>query len=103
MREKKRYLLLKIDSPEPLAGDAAKDLLYAAVFEMLGEAGASRAGIGFKEFNEARQQAIVRCANASIEQVIAAFAAKRFHGNKDVAIRLLRVSGMIGKLSEQKQ
>jgi len=102
MREKKRYLLLQIDSPTPFAGDAAKDLIYAAVFEMLGEAGASRAGVGFKEFYEARQQAIVRCANASIEQVIAAFAAKRFHGGKDVAIRLLRISGMIGKL-EQKQ
>ena len=98
MREKKRYLLLKIDSPTPLAEDAAKDLVYTAVFEMLGEAGASRAGIGFKEFNETKQQVIVRCANASLEQVIAALAAKRFHGGKDVAIRLLRVSGMIGKL-----
>ncbi|MEW5955499.1 MAG: Rpp14/Pop5 family protein [Candidatus Micrarchaeota archaeon] len=104
MREKKRYLLLKIESPQPFLAEEAKRLAYSAVFELLGEAGASRAGFALKEFNESKQQAIVRCANASsLEQVIAALAAKRFYEGKDVAIRLLRVSGMIGKLSEQKQ
>ncbi|HII38581.1 TPA: hypothetical protein HA318_01085 [Candidatus Micrarchaeota archaeon] len=98
IREKKRYLQLKINAPTQLDEEHAKHLIYAAVFEALGEHGASKAGVQLKKFDFATQTAVVRCSNSLIEQAIAALALKRRQDGKDVSIRLLKISGMIGKL-----
>jgi len=97
MREKKRYLLIAIEGPA-VDEDSAKHLVYEAVFQFLGEAGAAEAGVRFKEFDAEKNRAVIRCANAAVEKVVAALAAKRYWQGKDVALRVKRISGMIGKL-----
>ncbi len=100
MREKKRYLLVKFEKQgaAPLDEKGAKHLVYNAVFELLGEAGASRAQAQLKEFDAAKQLGIVKCQTIMLEKTIAALALKRFDTGAPVAIRLRKISGNIGKL-----
>ena len=51
-----------------------------------------------KEFYAEKQRGIIKCQTAMLEKTIAALALKRFEGGKGVAIRLLKISGNIGKL-----
>ncbi len=99
IREKGRYLSLRIESPQPVSARDAKHLLYSAVIEFLGEAGASRSRLRWKEFDEKNQAGIARCSLSALEETIAAIALKRFWQGRDVAIRLEKMSGAIGKLA----
>lgn len=104
MREKKRYLLVKFESDGgSLDEKAAKHLVYNAVFELLGEAGAARAGAQLKEFDAKRQAGVVKCQTLMLEKAIAALALKRFDAGKNVAIRLEKISGSIGKIWEKEK
>lgn len=98
IREKGRYLLLRVESPQPVNARDAKHLLYSAVIEFLGEAGASRSRLRWKEFDERTQTGIARCSLSALEETIAAIALKRFWQGRDVAIRLEKMSGAICKL-----
>ena len=100
MLEKKRCLLVGIEAggAKKLTGEEAKALVYEAVFSLLGEEGAARANVQLKEFSGEKQKLILKCANKQVDAVIAALAAKtEFRGSR-LAIRLERISGMIGKL-----
>jgi RNase P/RNase MRP subunit POP5 len=97
--EKKRYLLYGVEAPRKLGADEAKHLAYEALFEFLGESGAARAGTQFKAFSEARQEGVVRCKPTSVDEVIAALAAKRFWRKEPVALRVRKISGVIRKLT----
>lgn len=99
LREKGRYLLLRIESAQPVTARDAKYLLYSAAIEFLGEAGAARSRLRWKEFDEKTQRGVARCSLAGLEETIAAIALKRFWQGKDVALRLEKMSGVIGKLS----
>ncbi len=105
MREKKRFLLLKFENSalQPLDEKNAKHLVYNAVFELLGEAGASRAGAQLKHFDAQKQEGVVKCQTAMLEKTIAALALKRNDLGKDCCIRLLKISGMIGHLTTAKK
>ena len=99
MREKGRYLLLRVESTAPVAARDAKYLLYSAAIEFLGEAGAARSRLRWKEFDEKTQLGIARCSLSALEETIAAIALKRFWQGRDVALRLEKMSGAIGQLS----
>ena len=100
MLEKKRYLLLLVERErgEFFKQDEFKHCVYEAVFSLLGEAGAARAGVQVKFFDEKKQEGIVRCSLASLEKVIAAIACKTSFRGKKVALRLEKMSGMIAKV-----
>lgn len=97
MREKKRYLLVEVNGPK-VDDKTAKHVLYEAVFQLLGEAGAAEASFQFKEFNPSKQLAIVKCKTVFLERVIASLALKRYWHGGDVALRVKKISGMISKL-----
>lgn len=99
--EKKRYLLLKIEreANEPLRQEEFKHCVYEAVFALLGEAGAARANVAAKLFDERKQEGIIRCSLAGLERVIAALACKTSFKGRKIALRLQKISGAIGKLS----
>ena len=99
MREKGRYLQLRVESAAPVTARDAKYLLYSAAMDFFGEAGAARSRLRWKEFDEKTQCGIARCSLAALEETIAAIALKRFWQGKDVALRLEKLSGAIGKLS----
>lgn len=98
IREKGRYLQLRVESTAPVTARDAKYLLYSAAIEFLGEAGAARSRLRWKEFDEKTQRGVARCSLAALEETIAAIALKRFWQGRDVALRLEKMSGAIGKL-----
>ncbi|MCX6767858.1 MAG: Rpp14/Pop5 family protein [Candidatus Micrarchaeota archaeon] len=104
MREKKRYLLVAIEGTGPAAGGpamdekSAKHLVYEAVFQLLGEAGAAEAGFQFKSFDAARNAVVVKCRTAALEKVVAALAAKRRWKGGDIALRVKKISGMVSNV-----
>lgn len=99
MLEKKRYVQFQLERAQPASAEEAKHLVYEALFDWLGQQGAAQAGTQFKAFDEKTQQGIVKCKPKAVELVIAALAAKRFYRKESVALRTLRVSGAIGKLT----
>ncbi len=97
--EKKRYLLLKIETDgAALRQEEFKHCVYEAIFTLLGEAGAARANVQAKLFDERKQEGIIRCSLVGLERVIAALACKTSFKGKKVAVRLQKISGIIAKL-----
>ncbi|MEM0475411.1 MAG: Rpp14/Pop5 family protein [Candidatus Norongarragalinales archaeon] len=99
VREKSRYLLFRLESPQPISVKDARYLLYSAAIEFLGEAGAARSRLRLVEFDDASQRGIAKCALSGLEESIAALALKRFWQGRDVAIRVEKISGVIGRLA----
>ena len=96
--EKKRYLLLAVESPRKLSAEEAEHAVYEAVFGLLGEAGAAKAALQPKTFDDARQEMVVKCATSQVDFVITAIASKTEFRGSPIALRLKLISGMIGKL-----
>lgn len=99
IREKKRYLLLKIVSPRKFDETTAKHLVYHSVFSFLGEDGAAKAKVKMKLFDADSQKVVVKCALSELERVIAALALLRKYDGQDVALRLEKISGAIANVS----
>lgn len=99
MREKKRYLEVAIECEEKFDETTVKHLVYEAVLGTLGELGSARTGVAVKAFDVSSQTAIVKCNTASMEEVIASLAAKRFWRKRNIAIRLKKVSGTLKGLA----
>lgn len=98
--EKKRYLLIKAECEggRGFSQEEFKHAVYEAVFSLLGEQGASKAGVHLKLFDEKSQLGIVKCSLKQLEEVIAALAAKTSFRGRKTALRLQKISGAIGKL-----
>ena len=98
IREKKRWLLLKFDGRELSEADARR-ACNDAVLSFLGESGASKANFKIAVFRNGT--ALASCSLASLEQVIASLALKRFHEGKGIAIRLVSISGSAKVLKDK--
>ncbi|MFH1779677.1 MAG: Rpp14/Pop5 family protein [Candidatus Micrarchaeota archaeon] len=98
MRFKKRYLKLNVFGAS-LSEEEAKQLVLEAVFSFLGEENSGKAGIAVKSFDSEKSVLLVKCNLSYLEKVIAALALKRFFRGRDVALRLVKLSGSISKLS----
>ncbi len=98
-RERKRYILVKIDSPEAEKTLVGR-LVIQAGMQFLGELGMARAGLQVVEdtWNAERNTVIVRVGHKYVDDVKSALAlVKEFEGKK-VQIHSLKVSGEISKL-----
>ncbi len=109
MLEKKRYLLVAIHGPV-VTEESARHLIYDAVFEALGEIGAREANVQLTVLEKKkgadgveRQMAVIKCKLAGLDPVLAALALKRKWRNADVALRVTKISGAIGRLTEVKR
>ncbi len=98
IREKKRYLRVKLNGEEKFTKEKANALIHSAVLDFLGEKGASVAGISIKEYREERQLAIVKCSLSSYPEVLSALSLKRFYCGKSVLLRVEKASGVLAKL-----
>lgn len=98
MMEKKRYVRIGFAHSRPLSGEEAKTAVYEAVFGLIGEGGAAKARITWKDFDEPSQKGVLKCSTLMLEKVVAALALKRYWQGGDVALRVEAVSGMIGKV-----
>jgi ribonuclease P/MRP protein subunit POP5 len=96
MREKRRYIHFRFESSRRLSESEAKYELYNAVLSFLGELGFSKANPRLVEFND--NSGILMCSNPELQNVKAALALVSKIKGDDGCIRVLKVSGMIGKL-----
>jgi len=99
IREKKRWLLLRFDGQGGLSEAETRRACNDAVLSFLGESGAS--GANFKLAAYRGGTALASCSLASLEQVAAALALKRFHDGKGIAIRLVSISGSARVLKDK--
>ena len=99
-KERKRFILVKIDAKEKVEKGDVKRLVIQAGMQFLGELGMARAGLQVVEdtYDADKQTIIVRVGHKFVDDTKAAFAlVKEFEG-KRVQIHSLKVSGEINKL-----
>ncbi len=103
-RERKRYILIKIDSEPRAEKTLVGRLVIQAGMQFLGELGMARAGIQFLEdtWNEKNSTGIIRVSHKYVDELKAALAlVKEFEGKK-ITIHSVKVSGEINKLKEMR-
>ena len=94
IREKKRYLLVKVDGLVLSEGNAKK-CVYDSILSFTGEHGASLAAPKMVLFDESKQELVLKTNLIALEQVIASLAFKNSFENKPIALRLKKISGTI--------
>ncbi|MFO7710988.1 MAG: Rpp14/Pop5 family protein [Candidatus Woesearchaeota archaeon] len=95
LREKKRYLVFKIVSKEPLA-DISRDLMKG-LQQQLGAFGLARAGISILPDMYQKQVGILRISNAMLDEGRAALACISSLNRIPVVIHTIGVSGILKK------
>ncbi|MBI5036559.1 hypothetical protein HZC09_04400 [Candidatus Micrarchaeota archaeon] len=96
MKEKRRYLKIKVEGVEG-GEEQARKAVNSALFEYLGQSGFSKAKPQAIKF--VPPYLILRCRNDQLDEVVAALSLKRFHEGKSVALRTEKVSGTIAALT----
>jgi len=96
MREKRRYIHLRFECSCRLSESEAREELYRAILSFLGELGFSKANPRLVEFSG--NSGILLCSNSEVQKVKAALALATKVKGEDGCIRVLKVSGMMGKL-----
>lgn len=97
MREKRRYLLIEVISERKFSEEDAKRAAYEAVFQLLGEQGASKAAMQAKAYDPERQLLLLKCSLASHRNVVAALALKAGFGGARISLRLRKIYGTLKK------
>ncbi|MBI5635511.1 hypothetical protein HY993_00940 [Candidatus Micrarchaeota archaeon] len=101
IREKKRYLLIKIDG-QFLSESNAKKAVYNSILEFAGELGASSAAPKAVLFDEKKQELVLKTNLIALEQTIVSLAFKTSFEGKPIALRLKKISGTIKGLDWKK-
>jgi len=100
-RVKQRYLVLKIESAEPLEEEDLRDAVWSALIKLFGEYGASRASLFLVQYDGERKEAVLRCSHKALEMVHASIASVTKIGEKPVAMQVLRISGTLRALKKK--
>ena len=98
LKERKRYILIKIISEKELEKEDVSELVAKAGLQFLGELGMAKSGLQFLPETWKQNKGIIRVGHKYVNETKAALAfVKEFKGDK-ITITSLRVSGSIGKL-----
>ena len=97
MREKRRYIHFRFECSCRLTESEANDEIYHAILSFLGELGFSQANPRLVEFND--NSGVLLCSNSELQKVKAALALVGKVKGEEGCIRVLKVSGMRGKLN----
>jgi ribonuclease P/MRP protein subunit POP5 len=98
---RRRYLALKIDCSQKIEEKELKNAVWNAVLWLFGEYGASKTSLVLISCDEAKNYAVIRCANTALEMVKASLASIMEINAKPVAIHVLGVSGTLKTLREK--
>ncbi|MEM0314297.1 MAG: Rpp14/Pop5 family protein [Candidatus Bathyarchaeia archaeon] len=101
MREKRRYLALKVDSGGNPAQKEVMDALWGSVLKLFGEYGASKVSLTLISYDFESRICIVRVANAEVEKLRAAAAAITRIGDAAASVHVICVSGTLRALREK--
>lgn len=95
MRQRHRYLAVKVDSDQLFEERDIIDAVWKMVFQLFGEYGASQTSLFLIKYNKQRKQAILRCSLKALPIVRASITSVTRIKDKTVAFHVLRVSGTI--------
>ena len=95
LREKNRYLVLRIISKTKFEKKAVQRVLWNSAFNFLGERGVSKISLWFVDWDEKKQRGIVKVNRQSVEDIRASIALiSKIEGEK-VIPQILGISGTI--------
>ncbi|MGC8993298.1 MAG: Rpp14/Pop5 family protein [Candidatus Aenigmatarchaeota archaeon] len=100
LRERKRYILFKVFSEEPISYTFLKEAINTEMLKFYGEIGLSKMSLKFldERWDEKGQIGIIQCNNLSVPNVIAALGLIQRIGESRINIKVLKVSGTIKSL-----
>ncbi|MCS7096154.1 MAG: Rpp14/Pop5 family protein [Nitrososphaerota archaeon] len=101
MREKRRYLAIKVDSDESPSQREVMDALWGSLIKLFGEYGASRTGLALINYDSESRIGIIRAVHTEVEKIRAAAAATTKVGAAAASIHVICVSGTLRALREK--
>jgi ribonuclease P/MRP protein subunit POP5 len=103
LRERKRYILFKIISEEPINYQIFKELLNSTILKFYGELTFGK--FGFKildeRWNEKEQIGIIKCNHLYVSNIIVALGLLQRLGEHRINVKILKVSGTIKSLLKE--
>lgn len=103
LREKKRYILFEVVSDKSIDAEAIKLAVKNKLKECLGVFGLMDAGILIVHNSFTENKGVLRTNTKSVDKVKAALGLIDRIGKEDADVKVLKVSGILKKLSEPKQ
>lgn len=100
LREKKRYILFELNSPELLNEKEVKHAITDVLLRLFGEVGYADLNAQLMEWNPQKKQGILRCALALEHQCKAALLFVKEVAGKSATPKTLKTSGTIAKLKK---
>jgi ribonuclease P/MRP protein subunit POP5 len=103
-RDKKRYVIFRIHSEEPLDFSEIKNSIMNSVFDWLGEEQAAKSGMKIIRnlWDEKAQTGFIRCSPKYVDKIKVSLALIHQIGDSRVVFQTLRVSGTIKSGSSAK-
>ena len=97
LRERKRYILFKVISEQPVNYQLFKELLSSTILKFYGELTFGK--FGFKildeRWDEKEQVGIIKCNHLYVPNIIVALGLLQRLGDRRVNVKILKVSGTI--------
>lgn len=95
LREKERYVKIKVISEQPVSYSDLESAIYGTLLDFHGELGLSQMSVWLMKntFDETNQTLIIRCNNKSVEKVAAGMGLVSRLGDSRIIIKILKVSG----------
>ena len=100
-RIKRRYILLNLDTDHIIEEREFIDTIWASLYKIYGEYGASQANLAPINFNGAAKQAILRVNLAIVDQTRTAIATITSISGKPATVHVVAVSGTIKSLRQK--
>ncbi len=98
MKDKKRYVLIKVQSLVNLDSEEIKKAIYQASLTLWGEGGLSKANLRFLEYDAKTNLALICVNTGELENTLCALALKVKYNEQPIALRTIKLSGTIKSL-----
>ncbi|MEM2954359.1 MAG: Rpp14/Pop5 family protein [Candidatus Nanoarchaeia archaeon] len=99
-KERKRYLLVKIDYPKEISGREIENIIINACLKFLGELGFSKASILVLPESLRKNQIIVKVSHKYVDDVKTALMLIKESNSLPMRLSVIRISGTIAKLKK---
>src|SRR2546425_4448871 len=100
LREKSRYIKLRIISEEPIVYEDLETAIWNTFLDFYGELGVSKFSLWLIKnlWNATEQTTVLKCNNESVQKVVAGLGLISRLGDSRILIKILNVSGTLRKL-----
>ncbi|MFH1424164.1 MAG: Rpp14/Pop5 family protein [archaeon] len=100
-KENWRYLAFELITNAKFKETDVVKAMVSSILRFHGELGASYTNVWMIEFNEGKQNGIMRCSHTAVQEVVAAVTLITKIDDKDAGFNILGVSGTIKKCREK--